>query len=211
MFRYTCQWFQRVSWKGLFWCPLATSNKTSQVSTCYCRYQNIKERAYQHCVQEIEHGYLTPLVFSAIGGLANEDTAFYKRLASLLTSKWDTPYSAIMAWLMQMPIIFFSFMFNYSLHLGACSTTGHAAKSSLPPIDSVITECYIMLTDWFLFFTFIWNPLLHIMLIYRLFAIKKCNVLTIYVQYYATIATLYIIACVTLKNQKRSTIFIQMI
>ena len=34
------------------------------------------------------------LVISATGGLAKEATIFYKRLASMLASKWDTPTAA---------------------------------------------------------------------------------------------------------------------
>lgn len=36
---------------------------------------------------------------SATGGLANEASIFYKRLASLLASKWDHPYSSTLCWL----------------------------------------------------------------------------------------------------------------
>ncbi len=39
----------------------------------------------------MEHASFTPLVFSATGDLANEANTFYKRLASLLASKWIIP------------------------------------------------------------------------------------------------------------------------
>ena len=45
------------------------------------------------------HSSFTPLIFSATGGMANEATVFYKRLASaLLSDKWDTNYAAVMGW-----------------------------------------------------------------------------------------------------------------
>lgn len=89
-------------------------------------------------------------VLSAIGGLANEATAFYKRLVSLLSSKWDTPYSATMSWLRCR--LSFSLLHSAILYIrAACSTTVHDVKSSyLPPVNLVNTESYIHLTDWFL-------------------------------------------------------------
>ena len=89
-------------------------------------------------------------VLSAIWGLANEATAFYKRLVSLLSSKWDTPYSATMSWLRCQ--LSFSLLHSAILYIrAACSTTGHDVKSSyLPPVNLVNTQSYIHLTDWFL-------------------------------------------------------------
>ena len=49
-----------------------------------------KKRAYEQRVREIEHASFTPLVLSATGGFAREATIFYKRLASLLATKWDS-------------------------------------------------------------------------------------------------------------------------
>jgi len=37
----------------------------------------------------------TPLIFLATGGMANEATMFYKRLASLLLDKWDSNYESL--------------------------------------------------------------------------------------------------------------------
>ena len=48
---------------------------------------------------EVEHGSFSPLVFSLTGGMAKETTIFYKRLASLLSEKWDQPYCVTMGWL----------------------------------------------------------------------------------------------------------------
>ena len=44
---------------------------------------------YEQRVREVEHASFTrtPLVLSATGGMANEATVFYKRLASCLTTK----------------------------------------------------------------------------------------------------------------------------
>ena len=51
--------------------------------------------SYSQRIREIEHSSFTPLVLSATGGLINEVTVFYKRLASsMLATKWDQPYSS---------------------------------------------------------------------------------------------------------------------
>ena len=41
----------------------------------------------------------SPPCISATGDLANKASTFYKRLASLLASKWDHPYSSTLCWL----------------------------------------------------------------------------------------------------------------
>ena len=43
--------------------------------------------------------YSPLLFFSLIGGMAKEATVFYKRLASLLSERWEQPYSMTMGWL----------------------------------------------------------------------------------------------------------------
>ena len=50
-------------------------------------------------MRDIENATFTPLVFMSVGGMAGEATVFYRRLASLLASKRDEPYSVVMGWL----------------------------------------------------------------------------------------------------------------
>ena len=52
--------------------PHAPSNRGNQLSSIYCRHENIKKRAYQQRIQETEHASFTPLIFSATGGMARE-------------------------------------------------------------------------------------------------------------------------------------------
>ena len=61
--------------------------------------ETIKMRAYEHRVQEVEHSTFTALVMSLTGGLGNVATVCYKRLASMLSSKRDRPYSSTIAWI----------------------------------------------------------------------------------------------------------------
>ena len=68
--------------------PFAPSNAASSLSACYKKHENVKKRAYGQRIREIEHASFTPVVMSATGGLAHEETYFYKCLASLLSCKW---------------------------------------------------------------------------------------------------------------------------
>ena len=79
--------------------PHAPSNRHTTLSSCYRKHEQIKKRTYEQRCREVEHASFTPLVISATGGLANEASIFYKRLASMLASKWDHPYSNTLCWL----------------------------------------------------------------------------------------------------------------
>ena len=50
-------------------------------------------------MQEVERGSFAPLMFSSLGGMGNAATVMYRRLANLLSDKWNSPYSLIMGWL----------------------------------------------------------------------------------------------------------------
>ena len=79
--------------------PFAPSNVNS-VSAAYRRHKNTKRHAYGQRIWEIELASFTPIiVMSAAGGLASKATAFYKRLALLLASKWGDEYCLVMGWL----------------------------------------------------------------------------------------------------------------
>ena len=62
------------------------------------KHELCKKRSYDARIREVEHSSFTPLIFSATGGMAAEATIFYKRLASLLSDKWDSNYAAVMGW-----------------------------------------------------------------------------------------------------------------
>ena len=47
----------------------------------------------------MERGSFIPLVFSSSGGMGKAATVTYRRLASLLSNKWNFSYSVIMGWL----------------------------------------------------------------------------------------------------------------
>jgi hypothetical protein len=79
--------------------PYAQSNKKSSLSSTYRCHEKMKKRAYNQRVIDVEHATFTPVVFSITGGLGREATQFYKRLASLLSTKWEQPYSVTIGWL----------------------------------------------------------------------------------------------------------------
>ena len=93
----------------------------------YRKHESLKKRAYEQRVREVEHSSFTSLVLSATGGLANEATTFYKRLASCLVTKWDYSYSSTMSWL-RCRLMFSLLRSAIQCIKGARSSSGHATK-----------------------------------------------------------------------------------
>jgi len=79
--------------------PHAPSNCSSTPGAVYRRHENAKKQTYEARICEVEHGTFTPLVFSAIGGMADQAVVFYKRLASLLSEKRNEHYAIVMGWI----------------------------------------------------------------------------------------------------------------
>ena len=79
--------------------PNASSNRSGKLSAVYKRHEDAKKREYGQRVLDVEHGVFTPLVLSTTGGMGREATTFYKRLADMLSSKRNLPYSTLMGWL----------------------------------------------------------------------------------------------------------------
>ena len=73
--------------------------ESNQSAANFRRHENDKRRAYEERVREVEQGSFTPLVFSSSGGMGKAATVTYRRLASLLSDKWNSLYSVIMGWL----------------------------------------------------------------------------------------------------------------
>ena len=107
--------------------PHAPSNRHTQLPSCYRKHEQMKKRAYEQRIREVEHASFTPLVISATGGLANEASTFYKRLASLLASKWDHPYSSTLCWL-QCSLAFSLLRSAIQAIRGVRSSCGHAIR-----------------------------------------------------------------------------------
>ena len=118
--------------------PYAPSNRNSTISTCYRNHENQKKRAYDQRIREVEHATFTPLVLSATGGLARQAAVFYKRLANLLSSKINQPYSKTINWL--------RCQLSFALLCSAiqCIRSSHVRAIFTPQIDlaSSETQCH---------------------------------------------------------------------
>ena len=91
--------FERTFFDVRVFNPHAPLNRHTQLSSCYSKHEQMKKCAYEQRIREVEHASFTPLVISTMGRLANEASTFCKRLASLIASKWDHPYSSMLCWL----------------------------------------------------------------------------------------------------------------
>ena len=110
------------------------------MTQCYRKHEQEKKRTYDQRIREIEHATFTPLIFSATGGLANQANIFYKRLASLLASKWDQEYGKTLSWL-RCKLCYSLLRSAIQCIRGARSYRGHPVSSA--PIDLAIEESQI--------------------------------------------------------------------
>ena len=114
--------FERAFFDVKVFNPHAPSNMWTQLTSCYRLHENAKKRAYEQRIREVEHGSFTPLIMSSTGSLGHAATCMYKRLASLLSDKWDQPYCKTMGWL-------------------RCSLTFSLLKSSIMCIRGARSSC----------------------------------------------------------------------
>ena len=144
----TVQGWMYQQWGGRFqktyfgiFNPLAPCNRNQTPAAVYRKLK--KKRAYQQWMQEVEHSSFIPLVLSATGGMGNEATIVYKRLASLLSQKWDFPYSTTLCWLW-CHLSYSLLHSSIQAIRGARSSQRHAVRSptaiDLVTIESHITE-----------------------------------------------------------------------
>ena len=89
----------------------------------------------------MEHSSFTPVVLSGSGGMGVEAANFYKRLASVLASKWDSPYSSTLCWL-RCRLAFSLLRSAIQAIRGARSSQGHTVNSPTA-IDLVNAEANI--------------------------------------------------------------------
>ena len=117
--------------------PHAPSNRHTNLNSVYRKHEQVKKRAYEQQIREVEHATFSPLVLSATGGLAREANTFYKRLASMLASKWDHSYSSIICWL-RCRLVFSLLCFSNQAIRDARSSRGHAIK--MPMVADLINS-----------------------------------------------------------------------
>ena len=83
---------------------LHVSNKVGlrrrrSVGQTYANHERQKMLAYGEKGRRVEHGTLTPLVFTCMGGAGPSGSQFIKRLASKISDHRDMPYSQAVGWL----------------------------------------------------------------------------------------------------------------
>ncbi len=132
--------FERTYFDVRVFNPHAASNRHADPQTVYRKHELIKKRAYEQRILDIEQASFSPLVLSATGGLAREATTFYKRLASMLASKWDQPYSSTLCWL-RCRLTFSLLRSSIQAIRGSRSSRGHPYRSGA--IDLVISEAHL--------------------------------------------------------------------
>ena len=130
--------FERAFFDVRVFNPHAPSNR-QPLPSCYRKHENLKKRAYEQRVREVEHGSFIPLVFSLTGGMGNSASVCYKRLASLISAKRDTSYSSTLVWI-RCSLSFSLLRSSIQCIRGARSAAGRAAKQPIPPVDLVSSE-----------------------------------------------------------------------
>ena len=90
----------------------------------------------------MEHSSFTPLVFSASGVMGHEASVFYKRLASLLSDKWNYPYATVLGWI-RCRLSFCLLRSAIQCIRGARSSQGHYIKSV--PVALVQSEIQFLI------------------------------------------------------------------
>ena len=65
----------------------AESNQFTNLAATFCKHEGEKYCAYEECVQGVERGSFTPVVFSSFGGMGKAAKVMHRRLANLLSDK----------------------------------------------------------------------------------------------------------------------------
>ena len=79
--------------------PNAPSARTSSLASQYSKHERSKRRTYEQRVREVEGATFVPLVFSTAGGMGPACTTTFKRLANMMSDRYDLPYAAMLNWL----------------------------------------------------------------------------------------------------------------
>lgn len=131
--------FERAYFDVRVFNPHAPSNRQQTLTSTYRTHERAKVRAYEQRIREVEHGSFTPLVMSLTGGAGPAATICFKRMASLLSEKWDQPYCSTLA-LMRCKLSFALLRSSIQCIRGARSAAGRASRQVILPADLIISE-----------------------------------------------------------------------
>ena len=124
-----------------FFNPFAESNQSPCSAATFRRHEAEKRRACEERIQEVERGSFTTLVFSSSGGMGKAATVTYKRLASLLSDKWNSPYPVVMGWLR----CSLGFSLLRSSLMCLCGSRSSSGSPGVP--SSVVAEGHLATND----------------------------------------------------------------
>ena len=122
--------------------PSAKSNQTASFTSVYRRHEQEKKRSYEQRIREVEHATFTPLVMSTTGGMGKGATAFFKRLATMLSEKRATPYSQTINWI-RCRLSFALLRASIMSIRGSRSRKFHPVSEVEKPIDLQLAEGHI--------------------------------------------------------------------
>ena len=75
--------------------PNCSSYAGMEIEIAYVHHENIKKRKYKERILNVEHGSLTPIIFSTSGGAGPEANSHHKRIAQLISTKKKEDYSHV--------------------------------------------------------------------------------------------------------------------
>ena len=79
--------------------PLARSYRDAPIVQCHHKQEQKKQKVCKERAREIEHGSISPLVFSTTGGMGLMAQIVYKQIVSLIADKQDKPYCKVNDWI----------------------------------------------------------------------------------------------------------------
>ena len=69
------------------------------MSSLFKQHEAKEKTEYAQRIRDIEHGSFTPLVFTTVGKMGREATAFSKRIALMISEHRSEQYSVVMGWI----------------------------------------------------------------------------------------------------------------
>ena len=75
--------------------PTSKFYRKMPLKSAYISNEKEKKREYNERIINVEHGSLTPLVFSCYGGMSQECGAFFKHLTAMISDKRDDQYQDV--------------------------------------------------------------------------------------------------------------------
>ena len=77
--------------------PHTPSYWNRNLPSLFKSFESARKCEYAERIIQVEHGSLTPLVFSSCSGIGFEATVVMKKLAGSLAMKWNEPYSRVVS------------------------------------------------------------------------------------------------------------------